>query len=59
MNRGTAAITGHHVVNRRMGGATMFGRGRYRETGAEKNRGGKRNFYFADQFCISWLNFAA
>jgi hypothetical protein len=41
-----------------MGNAMMLGRGRCRESGAENNRSGKRNFYFAEHFRISWPSFA-
>jgi hypothetical protein len=41
-----------------MGDAMMFGRGRCRESGAENNRSGKRNFYLAEHFRVSRLSFA-
>jgi hypothetical protein len=42
-------------MNRRMnlGDAMMLDRGRYRESGAENNRGRKRNFYLSEHFHIS------
>jgi hypothetical protein len=55
-----AGGTGEHVIDPRlkMGDAMKPGRGRRRDSGAENDRGGKRDFCLAEHFRISRLSFA-